>query len=50
MGFCKGLSAAMALHMVVGALEEANQYNKEIHVAYIDCCKAFDSLHHNAIF
>lgn len=44
------MSSTTALHAMVGAMEEAQLHSKEIHVAYIDCKKAFDSLHHDTIF
>ncbi len=43
------MSSTTALHAVVGAMEEAQLYNKELHVVYIDFKKAFDSLHQDAI-
>jgi len=46
MGFCKGMSSTMALHVV---MEEAQLYDKELHVVYIDFKKAFDLLHQDAI-
>jgi len=36
MGFHKGMSSTMALHAVVGAMEEALLYDKELHVVYVD--------------
>lgn len=50
LGFCKGMSAQLALRTVVDAVEEAKLHNKEIHVAFIDFKKAFDSISHHAVY
>ena len=31
------------------AIEDSTQHKKEMHLAYIDLCKAYDSVSHNAI-
>ena len=50
MGFRKGMSPQSALRCLTNIIEEANFTQKELHLTYIDCKKAFDSIHQEAIF
>jgi hypothetical protein len=50
MGFRKGMSPQSALRSLTNIIEEANHTQKELHLTYIDCKKAFDSIHQHAIF
>jgi hypothetical protein len=50
MGFRPGMSSTDALRVVVDIVEDVLTFKKELHVAYVDCKKAFDYLHHHAIF
>jgi hypothetical protein len=49
LSFHKGMSAQSALRAVVDVVEEAKLHNKEIHVAFIDFKKAFDSISHHTV-
>lgn len=50
LGFHKGMSTQSALHTLTNVLEEAKHSNKEVHVAYVDFHKAFDSIRHQELF
>ena len=43
-GFLPGRSCSDAFHILLGALEDAAELDKEIHVTLVDLTKAFDSL------
>jgi len=49
MGFRKGIAPTTPLRVVIDAIEEANLSNKELHITFVDCKKAFDSIKHPAI-
>jgi hypothetical protein len=44
------MSAQLALRVVVDVLEDSSLCSTELHLVYIDCKKAFDSITHDAIF
>lgn len=48
-GFWKGMGPMTALCAMVDMIEDAKYTNNELHLAYVDCKKAFDSEHHQAI-
>jgi hypothetical protein len=50
LGFRKGMSPQSALRCLTNIIEEANYSQKELHLTHIDCKKAFDSIHQDAIF
>ncbi|NEJ83942.1 hypothetical protein GR268_46720, partial [Rhizobium leguminosarum] len=50
LGFRPGMSAQSALHAVTDLLEDSRLHNNELHLLYVDCKKAFDSITHDAIF
>ena len=43
-GFLPGRSCSDAFHILLGALKDAAELDKEIHVTLVDLTKAFDSL------
>ena len=43
-GFLPGRSCPDAFHILLGAIEDAAEFGKEIHVCLVDLTKAFDSL------
>ena len=43
-GFRPGMSATDPFHVLLGAIEDAKQFNKKLHYALIDLTKAFDSI------
>ncbi|MCL4419234.1 reverse transcriptase family protein, partial [Patescibacteria group bacterium] len=45
----KGRSTTTCLHTVIGLLEDAKQFGKNIRICSLDINKAFDSLEHGAI-
>jgi RNA-binding protein YlmH len=49
MGFWRGMSSTTPLCAVVDTIEEANTSNKELHLVFMDCKKAFDSIKHEAM-
>jgi hypothetical protein len=50
MGFRPGMSAQSALQAVTNVLKDSKVQSTELHLAYIDCKKAFDSITHDTIF
>ncbi|CAG9133292.1 unnamed protein product [Plutella xylostella] len=49
-GFRPGYSTTDHLHTLNQIIEKTNEFNTPLYLAFIDYTKAFDSLHHQAIF
>jgi hypothetical protein len=50
LGFCPSMSAQLVLRAVMDILEDSKMCNNELHLLYVDCKKAFDSITHSTIF
>jgi hypothetical protein len=48
-GFRKGMSTACHINTLINILEDCRQFDREIHLCYVDIKKAYDSVEHWAI-
>jgi len=48
-GFRPGHSSQDCIRALIDAIEDSHQHKKELHLAYIDLSKAYDSVSHEAL-